>query len=54
MSTRNELVDLVFVLFEPWVDVLFVDDTRTLGLGEDEVEEEDETDIRIEGDPILN
>ena len=40
MGAGDELVDLGFVLFQPGVDVLFIDEAGTLGLGEDEIEEE--------------
>lgn len=47
----DELVDLGFILFKPRVDLLFVDDARTLGLGEDEVEEEEEANVSVKGNP---
>jgi hypothetical protein len=33
------------------VDVFFVDEAGALGLREDEVEEEEEADVGVEGDP---
>lgn len=51
MGAGDELVDVGLVVLEEGVDALLVDDAGALGLGEDEVEEEEETDVAIEGDP---
>ena len=47
----DELFDGGFVFFEARVDVFFVDEARTLGLGENEVEEEEQADVGVEGNP---
>lgn len=47
----DEVVDCEFVGLEEGVDVLSVEDFGALGLGEDEVEEEDEADPGVERDP---
>jgi hypothetical protein len=39
------------VLLEARVDVFFVDEAGALGLGEHEVEEEEEADVGVKGDP---
>jgi len=51
MSIADEVVNLLFVMVEERVDVVMVDDLRALGLGKDEVGEEDETDPAVEWDP---
>lgn len=48
---RDEFFDLGFVVLEEWVDVGLVDDAGALGLGEDEVEEEEKADVGVEGNP---
>jgi hypothetical protein len=47
----DELFDGGLVLLEARVDVFFVDEAGALGLGEDEVEQEEEADVGVEGDP---
>ena len=47
MGARDKLVDLGFVLFEVGVDMFLVHDAGALGLGEDEVEEEEESDVGV-------
>lgn len=47
----DEDVDVVFVGGEEGVDVGLVDETGALGLGEDEVGEEEEAQIGVEGEP---
>lgn len=51
MGACNKFVDLRFVLFKPRVDLLFIDDARTLGLGKDEVEEEEEANVSVKWNP---
>lgn len=53
MGGGDEVLDGGLVLQEIRVDVCLVDDARALGLGEDEVEEEEKTDICVKGDPIV-
>lgn len=48
----DEVLDLALVGLEPGVDVGLVDDARALGLGQDEVEEEEEAGEGVEGDPF--
>lgn len=47
----DEFLDGGFVFFESRVDVFLVDVPGALGLGEDEVEEEEEAEVGVEGDP---
>lgn len=49
----DELVDLSLVFFKEGVDFLFIDEAGALGLGEDQVEEEQQADIAVEGDPTI-
>lgn len=49
----DEVLDGGFVVLEPGVDVGLVDDARALGLGEDEVEEEEQADVGVKGDPVI-
>lgn len=52
VGVGDEVLDLTLVLAEEGVDVGFVDEARALGLREDEVEEEEEADVRVERDPV--
>ena len=47
----DEVFDMGLVAGEVWVDVGLVDEAGALGLGEDEVEEEGEAEVGVEGDP---
>jgi len=47
----DEVVDCELVIAEEGVDVVLVDDSGALGLGEDEVEEETESKPGVEWDP---
>lgn len=49
----DEVLDGGFVVLEPGVDVGLVDDARALGLGEDEVEEEEQADVGVKGNPVV-
>ena len=48
MGGDDKFVDVVFVVGEEGVDVGLVDKLGALGLGEDEVAEEEETDGGVE------
>lgn len=52
VGAGDEVFDFGLVFLEVGVDVGLVDDAGALGLGEDEVQEEDEADVCVEGDPI--
>ena len=52
MGGYDKVVDVMFIVGEEWVDVGLVDKPCTLGLGEDEVAEEEETEGGVEGQPI--
>lgn len=52
MGRGDEVVDSEFVSLEEGVDVFLVENFGALGLGEDEVEEEDEADPGVEWDPV--
>ena len=49
MGGDDEVVNVVFVVGEKWVDVGLVDELCALGLGEDKVAEEEETKGGVEG-----
>lgn len=51
MGRGDEDVDVVFVGGEEGVDVVLVDEAGALGLGEDEVGEEEEAEVGVEGEP---
>lgn len=51
MGRGDEVVDLSLIFLEEGVNVLLVDDAGALGLREDKVEEEQEADVAVEGDP---
>jgi hypothetical protein len=51
MGLGDEGFDFCFVVMEERVDVLDVDELCALRLWEDEVEEDRETNPRVEGDP---
>lgn len=51
MGRGDEDIDVVFVGGEEGVDVVLVDEAGALGLGEDEVGEEEEAEVGIEGEP---
>lgn len=51
VSASDELLDGGFVLLEVGVEVGLVEVTGALGLGQDEVQQEAETQVRVEGDP---
>lgn len=53
MGRGYEIVDCKFVVVEEGVDMLLIQDTRALGLGEDEVEEEKESEPSVEWDPRI-
>lgn len=50
----DEVIDLRLVLLEEGVNLLFVDYARALGLREDEIEEEEESQVAIKRNPIHN
>lgn len=52
MRRGNEILDGAFVLGQPGVDVCRVDDPCALGLGQDQVEEEEKADVGVERDPV--
>ena len=49
MGGDDEIVNVVFVVGEERVDVGLVDEPCALGLGEDEIAEEEETEGGVEG-----
>lgn len=49
MGGDDEVVDVVFMLGEEWVDLGLVDEFCALSLGEDEIAEEKETKGGVEG-----
>lgn len=49
MGGDDEVVDVVFVVGEEGVDMGLVDEFCALGLGEDEVAEEEEAEGGVEG-----
>ncbi len=49
MGGDDEVVDVVFMMGEEGVDVGLVDEFCALGLGKDEVAEEEETDGGVKG-----
>lgn len=51
MGGGDQVLDLRLVVLEVRVDVGGVDDAGALGLREDEVEEEEETDVGVQRDP---
>lgn len=51
MRLRDEDIDVMLVVREEWVHVALVDQSRALGLGQDEVGEEDEAEGGVEGEP---
>ena len=48
MGGDDEVVDIMFMLGEEWVDLGLVDKFGALGLGEDEIAEEKETEGGVE------
>ena len=53
VGVGNEILDIALVLGEEWVDVGFVEEPSPLGLWKDEVEEEDQPNVRVERDPAV-
>lgn len=53
VSRGDELLYGRLVFFQFGVDVGFVEVAGALGLGEDEIEQETEADVAVEGDPEL-
>lgn len=51
MGGGDEDIDIVFVGGEEGVDVVLVDEAGALGLGEDEIGEEEEAEVGVEGEP---
>lgn len=51
MGRGDEVVDVVFVGGEERVDVRLVEEAGPLGLGEDEVGEEEEAEVGVKGEP---
>lgn len=51
MGARDKVVNLGLVLLEPRVDLVLVYAPGALGLGKDEVEEKEEAEVAVEGDP---
>lgn len=51
MRVRDEDIDVMLVVREEWMHVALVDKSRALGLGQDEVGEEDEAEGGVEGEP---
>lgn len=49
MGVCDKFVDLSFVIFEEGVDMFFVDDVSVLCLGKNEVQQEDELEVVVEG-----
>lgn len=54
MCSSNELFNLGLIFLEIRVDIGGVDDTGTLGLRQDEVEEEEESDVLVKRYPEQN
>lgn len=54
MGRRDEFVNFVFMMSEKRVDLLLVEESGALGLGEDEVGEDDEAEVGVEGEPELD
>lgn len=52
VGARDKVVNLGLVLLEPRVDLVLVYAPGALCLGEDEVEEEEEAEVAVEGDPF--
>lgn len=52
VALGDEAFDLTFVLEEEGVDVLLVEHASTLGLGEHEVAQEEQTEPAVEGEPV--
>lgn len=52
MCGSNEFFDLILVFFEVRVDVGRVNDLGALSLGQDEVEEEEESNVLVERYPV--
>lgn len=51
MSLGDEDIDIVFVMSQERVDVSLIEELCALGLGQDEVGEQDETEVGVEGHP---
>ena len=51
VGARDKVVNLGLVLLEPRVDLVLVYAPGALGLGKDEVEEKEEAEVAVEGDP---
>lgn len=51
VGAGDELIDTVFIVLEERMDLFFVEDAGPLRLGQDEVEEEEESDVSVEGNP---
>lgn len=52
MAAGDEAFDLAFVLVQERVDILLVQDAGPLGLGENEVAEEEQAEPAVEWEPI--
>ena len=51
MRRCDKVLYLLLVVVQPGLDVGLVDDAGALGLWQDEVEEEEETEVGVEGNP---
>lgn len=51
MGIRNEFVNFRFILGKEGVDVGLVEDASALGLGQDEVGQEEEAEVGVEREP---
>ena len=50
-GASDEFLDFALMLLKEWVDVFLEEDAGALGLREDKIREEEETDPAIEGEP---
>ena len=51
VGTSDEFLDFALMLLEEWVDVFLEEDAGALGLREDKIREEEETDPAVKGEP---
>jgi hypothetical protein len=54
VGATDKLFDLPFVVGQEWIDVVLIEQASSLGLGKNEVAEEEESDPAIEGEPGEN
>lgn len=51
VGASDKFLDFALMLLEEWVDIFLKEDAGALGLGENKIREEAETDPAIEGEP---